>query len=213
MRVARAQTEHLAYADALFKEQDAAPDDPALDDGTVDKALKAAMQKLREKYGIPAEVYLFGCDDAALIRKHVAAVKPYVEAFVRGKLTAVAVAQLLFYFEELAECDYGWILLERPCLFYTPDEVGGALASITMEIVDIGTRSPKKKIGLPPLTGVPLQLDDPVENRKREADVSAEWVAFRKKCCQGNPFERPGAKTVLPNKDDTDPPAAAPVAD
>ena len=133
MRVAKAHIELLEISDdddeSLFKE------------------------KLRTKYEIPEGVHLFFAGaDSALTPADAKTCKPHLAAFVKGKLTNEGMDDLIFYFEELAECDYGWIMIERPMGFYdSPSDED--MDDVVREIVAIGTRSRSKNTKLPRIAG------------------------------------------------------------
>ena len=115
---------------------------------------KEFAAKLREKYEIPEGVHLFfeGVD-AAQTKENAKTCKPHLAAFVKGKLTEKGMSDLIFYFEECAECDYGWILVERPMGFYDqPSDED--MDDVLREIVSIGTRSRTKNTKLPRIAGV-----------------------------------------------------------
>lgn len=109
---------------------------------------KEIAANLRTKYEIPEGVHLFS---EGLTKAAAKDCKRHIAAFVRGELTEDGMSDLIFYFDELAECDYGWILIERPMGFYSqpttfdPDKVRD-------EIVSIGTRSRSKNTKLPRIT-------------------------------------------------------------
>ena len=108
---------------------------------------------LRAKYEIPEGVHLFFYyDSGALTKDNAKTCKLYLAAFVKGKLTNNGMSDLLFYFEEIAECDYGWILVERPMGFYGQPS-SGSLDEIRAEIESIGTRSRSKSTKLPRIAG------------------------------------------------------------
>jgi hypothetical protein len=134
MRVAKAQSE-LA----------------AITEGDDEKELEA---KLRTKYDIPEGVYLFFWGvDAALTKDDAKTCKPHLAAFVKGKLTEQGMWDLIYYFEEYAECDYGWIMVERPMGFYgQPSD--NDMDDVRREIESIGTRSRSKNTKLPAIAGV-----------------------------------------------------------
>ncbi len=140
MRVAKAQSEFAEFAEA---QGELVEDDDE----------KALLAKLRMKYDIPEGVYLWdgglGTDLAAHNAK---TCKPYLASFVRGKLTENAMADLIFYFDEIDECDYGWILVERPMGFYgRPSDED--IDDVLREIISIGTRSRSKNTKLPRIAG------------------------------------------------------------
>ena len=110
--------------------------------------------QLRKKYDIPEGVHLFLAGvDAALLNHGVKALKPYIMAFVHGRLTEGSLDHLLFFFDELGECDYGWILVELPMGFYDAPS-GKGMREIREEIRSIGTRSRAKAKNLPKLTNL-----------------------------------------------------------
>ena len=126
-------------------------DDIDLDEG-VRRKKRAAI--LRKEYDIPDGVHLFNdCADLALTPIDAKKCKPYIMAFVHGKLTKETLDHLLFFFEEDGECDYGWILVERPIGFYdAPSDED--VDEIMAEIRSIGTRSRAKAKNLPKLTNL-----------------------------------------------------------
>ena len=120
-----------------------------------DLIIKEKCNNLRGKYEIPEGVYLFHPDwDGGICSKQVKGIMPYIKDFVKGKLTKDAAWGMIFYFEELYECDYGWILIERPMGFYNQPSRED-MDDIQKEIISIGTRSRSKnkyltsKIGSP----------------------------------------------------------------
>lgn len=133
MRVAKAQSELAEIAEGEDEKEFAA--------------------KLRTKYDIPEGVHLFfeGVD-AALTKDNAKTCKPHLAAFVKGKLTADGISDLMFYFDECAECDYGWILVERPMGFYEQPSAED-MDEIRAEIESIGTRSRAKNTKLPRIAG------------------------------------------------------------
>lgn len=131
MRVAKAQSELSGYLDSHDEEE--------WDEGET-------MEKIRLKYDIPDTVHLF-YGEGELTKETAKLYKKHLAAFVRGRLTEDAFDELIFCFEEDAECDYGWIMVERPMGFY---RAGGleisadGIAEIVAEMRSIGTRHPNK---------------------------------------------------------------------
>ena len=145
MRVAKAQSELSEIAEC---------DDDDDDGSKFEAKLNEFASKLRAKYEIPEGVHLFfPCDAGALIKSNATTCKPHIAAFVRGKLTESEMSNLLFHFEEIAECDYGWIMVERPMGFYGQQRSGDA-DEIRAEIESIGTRSRSKSTKLPRIAGI-----------------------------------------------------------
>lgn len=134
MRVAKAQSELADIAEGDDEKEFAA--------------------KLREKYEIPEGVHLFfeGAD-AALTKGNAKTCKHHLAAFVKGKLTDGGMFDLLMYFEECAECDYGWVMVERPMGFYDQPS-DNDIDDVRREIESIGTRSRVKNSKLPRIAGV-----------------------------------------------------------
>ena len=124
------------------------------DDAGFDEYEKSAKEKIRIKYDIPDSVFLWGLarDDEPCSLTHVNEfVKPYVSAFVKGKLDEESLSAVRMFFDEVDEYDYGWILIERPFCYY---QAGGQHADseeIEAEITQIGTRSKTKARNLPPI--------------------------------------------------------------
>jgi hypothetical protein len=137
MRVAKAQSELSEI--------------PECDEGCEFSAkIDELSAKLRVKYEIPELVHLFfPGEDGALTRSDVTTCKPHLASFVRGKLTENAMSDLIFFFEEFAECDYGWILAERPMGFYNDQTTADHMDDVRREIESIGTRSRSKNTKLP----------------------------------------------------------------
>jgi hypothetical protein len=111
--------------------------------------------ELRARYDIPEGVHIFHADlDCALIKETSKKFISYISSFVKGKLTEDAAWGMILFFEEFAECDYGWILIERPMGFYNQPSRED-MDDIQNEIISIGTRSRSKnkyltsKIGSP----------------------------------------------------------------
>ncbi len=114
---------------------------------------KEFAAKLRAKYDIPELVYLFAAGCGGLGNYDVKNCKPHLASFVKGKLTENAMSDLIFFFEECAECDYGWILVERPMGFYNDQTAADHIDDVLREIESIGTRSPSKNTKLPKIVG------------------------------------------------------------
>jgi hypothetical protein len=114
---------------------------------------KEFAAKLRAKYDIPELVYLFAADCSGLGKDDVKNCMPHIASFVKGKLTEDGISDLIFFFEELAECDYGWILAERPMGFYNDQTTADHMDDVRWEIESIGTRSRSKNTKLPQIAG------------------------------------------------------------
>ena len=149
MRVAKAQTELINDIELHWLQH------PSDEEGERDKYPEEERKaKLRKKYDIPEGVHLFMAGvDAALLDYGVRGCKHYIAAFVHGKLTKETLDHLFFFFDEVGECDYGWILIERPIGFYGAPS-GEELKEIIAEIRSIGTRSRAKAKNLPKLTNL-----------------------------------------------------------
>ena len=114
--------------------------------------------KVREKYGIPEGVYLFGYEDGCdwyTLPRTMAFCKPYIAAFVKGKLTEESLGNFIHYFDDFNEMDYGWILIERPSGFYRAGGQECDIEAIEAEITAIGTRSKSKARNLPDIMDNP----------------------------------------------------------
>lgn len=109
-------------------------------------------KEVRAKYEIPEGVHLWQDSPcgSALMPYDVKKLKPWIGAFVRGKLTDEDAHDMLFFLQEIAECDYGWILLDIPLGFYDrPSDAD--IDQVDSEVVQIGTRSQSKNRKLQPL--------------------------------------------------------------
>lgn len=109
---------------------------------------------LRGKYDIPAGVFLFynGCDGSHLGKHSLPQLKPFIAAFVRGRLDSDTYWDLRAFFEEFDQCDYGWILIEKPLAYYDRPALDG-IDEILREIESVATRSRTKARNLPRLAG------------------------------------------------------------
>lgn len=137
MRVAKAQGELFEFSEKF----------DAFDDDFSEKQ-QIKISELREKYDIPKEVWLFlDGVDSTLIADDAAVCVPHISAFIKGKLTDDSFWDLIAFFEETAECDYGWILIERPIGFYD-SPCTDDMNSIRKEMEEIGTRSRSKNTNL-----------------------------------------------------------------
>jgi hypothetical protein len=137
MRVAKAQQELTQfYCDGIDKNQSG----------------KKKLKELREKYEIPNGVYLFeaASGGSAFTRNSVGNLKPFFSNWVKGKLTEEQCNQVYWYFEEIREADWGWIMLERPLGYYDAP-IDDDQEAIRLEMLSIGTRSRSKNTKLQPL--------------------------------------------------------------
>ena len=137
MRVAKAQDEYSEYYDT---------------DKEIRKENK--MQKLyylQKKYDIPTDVYLFSSftDEKGFFRKGIIECKKHISAFVRGELSDSTFSDLYFFFEEFYECDYPWILIEKPAGFYGAGGAECKIEELISELKSIGCRSKVKNKKLP----------------------------------------------------------------
>lgn len=129
------------------------------DDYGDDDAGKPYRASLREKYDIPVGVHLFGNWESALLTRDVPISKRHINAFVRGTMTDKQFSDLYFFFEEYAECDYGWVLIEKPMFNY--QGINGwveiikddHIESVIAELKSVATRSKTKAVKLPHLSG------------------------------------------------------------
>ena len=149
MRVAKAQRDYIEDIELHWLQH---PIDEEVERDKYPEEEKKTQ--LRKKYDIPEGVHLFMDGvDSALLDSDAKACKPYIVAFVNGKLTGETLYHLLFFFEEVGECDYGWILVERPIGFYdAPSD--DDFEEIMADIRSIGTRSRAKAKNLPKLTNL-----------------------------------------------------------
>lgn len=120
------------------------------------RARETEIQKdLRAKYDIPEGVHLFESSNLlpGLNKRAASKCKPFIDAFVRGKLTEETFQDLYFFLEECYECDYGWILIERPLGYFGEYSQSNA-DDVVREMRQIGTRSRSKRNNLPNIAGV-----------------------------------------------------------
>lgn len=112
-------------------------------------------EKIRAKYDIPEGVHLFSLD-GHLYKEDAKTCKHHIASFVKGKLTEEGILDLIFFFEEIAECDYGWILADRPMGFYGKPRADD-IDDVLREIKAIGTRSRLKNTKLPEIVKFRIQ--------------------------------------------------------
>jgi len=117
-----------------------------------DKIVSEQRDALRSKYDIPDGVHLFyeGME-SAITPTSTSRLKPHLVAWVKGKLVKDQCEDIYFYFEEMRQADWGWIMLERPLGYYNAP-CDDDQEAIRLEMESIGTRSRSKNTKLPPLT-------------------------------------------------------------
>lgn len=154
MRVAKAQDEMTDFCgDGEKQEYESLMSGVSEDDANDmhKKIVEDRRSMLRGKYDIPQEVHLFyrgmesalGAKDKTMYQRHLA-------AWVRGKLREEDCMDLYWHFEEFRQCDWGWIMIERPLGYYdAPSDED--TDDVLREMVSIGTRSRSKARNLPEL--------------------------------------------------------------
>lgn len=159
MRLAKAQSQLGEYLDSS-EFYDLTNDDNGLPQADGDDLRKKKENELREKYDIPKGVYLFYKGiESAITPQEANRCKPHLSAWVKGKLTEDQCNDIYFYFEEMSQADWGWIMLERPLQYYDAahddDQESIRLdddqEAIRLEMESIGTRSRSKNNKLSPL--------------------------------------------------------------
>lgn len=155
MRIANAQAELTAFCDdgecVEYEKLMAGVSDDAANDES-ERVINEKRSKIRAKHDIPDGVHLFyeGME-SALTPPSAKNCKPHLAAWVKGKLTKDQCSDIFFYFEEMEQADWGWIMLERPLGYYdAPSD--DDMDAIRAEMESIGTRSRSKNTKLPPLT-------------------------------------------------------------
>lgn len=137
MRVAKAQDEVWKLSENLETEAE----------------IDNLKTNLRKKYDIPKEVHLFG-DEEGEFKTFLPQAKKHIAAFVRGELDDLTFSDLYFYFEECRECDYPWILIEKPAGFYSSGGAECIIDELLPELKSIGCRSRIKNKRLPKICGI-----------------------------------------------------------
>jgi hypothetical protein len=139
MRVVKAQDEYGKFSDT--------------DEELSNEDYKEKEFALRKKYDLPNKVHIFGgeWDEDKCYSKYVNICKKHISAFVKGQLTEETFADLYFFFEEVVECDYGFILIDKPSGFYGAGGEGCDNDEIVKELKVIGCRSKIKNKNLPVL--------------------------------------------------------------
>jgi hypothetical protein len=148
MRIASATTAIAKSCDHFWLDK---PDgyQPTPDD---DALLEARHRAISERFEIPSEVHIFNLDESEPLAveswKHA---KRHITAFVKGTLSDEDWFHLQYFFEEVEECDYGWLLAEKSLYFYDapgcPEDFDRDLA--ISELKAIGTRNKSKAKRLP----------------------------------------------------------------
>jgi len=155
MRLAKAQAELTEFCGdgergEYEKLMAGVPEDQCNDES--ERIINEKRRKLRAKYEIPDGVHLFYQGmESAVTPQEAKGCKPHLSAWVKGKLTADQCVDIYYYFEEMSQADWGWIMLERPLGYYDAPSDDDEDA-IRMEMESIGTRSRSKNNKLPPLT-------------------------------------------------------------
>ena len=106
----------------------------------------------KSRFSIPAHMEIRDIAlGSPLMKDDIPSVKKFVEAFVRGTLSQDDIGLWIMHFEEFAECDFGWVLLGKSFRYYEYENrlEKSEADAIVREVVDIGTRSTRKK-SLPP---------------------------------------------------------------
>lgn len=140
MRVAKAQ-------DELFK---------LGENHETEEEIEKFKISLKLKYDIPDGVHLFGnySDDEGYYRIFLNQTKKHIISFVKGELDDLSFSDLYFFFEEIAECDYPWVLIEKPTGFYGSEGYKCIIEDLLPELKSIGCRSKKKNKRLPKICGI-----------------------------------------------------------
>ena len=115
--------------------------------------IETLKTSLRYKYDIPKEVNLW-IDQEGDSRTDLLKTKKYIAAFVKGELDELTFSDLCFYFEECCECDYPWILIEKPAGFYGSGCSECFIDELLPELKSIGCRSRIKNKRLPKICGI-----------------------------------------------------------
>jgi hypothetical protein len=108
---------------------------------------------IRYKYDIPKEVNLW-MEQEGESKNWLLQAKKHIAAFVKGELDDLTFSDLYFYFEECCECDYPWILIEKPAGFYGSGGSECCIDELLPELESIGCRSKIKNKRLPKICGI-----------------------------------------------------------
>jgi len=137
MRVAKAQDELYKLSENLETELE----------------IENLKDSLRYKYDIPKEVNLW-MEQEGYSKTWLLQAKKHIAAFVKGELDDLTFSDLCFYFEECCECDYPWILIEKPAGFYSSGGAECIIDELLPELESIGCRSRIKNKRLPKICGI-----------------------------------------------------------
>lgn len=135
MRVAKAQDELYKLSENLETELE----------------IENLKNTLRYKYDLPKEVCLWM--EEGENKTFLPQAKKHIAAFVRGELDDSTFSDLCFFFGELEECDYPWILIEKPAGFYGAGGSKCIIDELLPELKSIGCRSKIKNKRLPKICG------------------------------------------------------------
>jgi hypothetical protein len=135
MRVAKAQDELYKLSENLETELE----------------IENLKTSLRYKYDIPKEVHLWM--EEGENRTFLLQAKKHIASFVKGELDELTFSDLYFFFEEFEECDYPWILIEKPAGFYGAGGSECCIDELLPELQSIGCRSRIKNKRLPKICG------------------------------------------------------------
>ena len=121
-----------------------------------DKLIERKKAELRKKYEIPDGVYLFSSVfEGAVRRSDIKYTKNHIADFAKGKMTDETFGDLHFYFEEVAQIDWRWVLVGEPFFYYEEsrhDSEDESFEDRITELHSIATRSKSKNKRPAPFT-------------------------------------------------------------
>jgi hypothetical protein len=151
-RVAKAQTKLAKYQtnlyDYAFSEDDDNDDYHTRMESEIGQKISMMQIKIRQQFDIPESVFLFISEcEGKLTTENFRLISPRIKDWLHGKMTDEGFADMYLFFEEDAQCDWGWILMEMPFYYFQR----GTLAPEGFnddenvgELKKIGTRSRNK---------------------------------------------------------------------
>ena len=125
-----------------------------------DALIYEIQRNMADQIGIPLGVYVFFDElEGVFTESCISTVMPHIRAFARGELTDKAMADLYLYLDEVAQLDYGWVLLDRPMWMCWHGRCDASCKpeddeeTILADLIAFGTRSQKKAKNLRLISG------------------------------------------------------------
>ena len=145
MRWVKASEKCRDFRDAFLSEDYIDSDD---EDEKFTEGMEKIKSEAREKYQIPYGVILFHEEQGMAETIDKAEFMKFAKWWVKGEMTDQIFEYFCSYFDNMAEIDYYWVLMEQPAYFFPwewPEHTNEpTFEELEPELKQIGTRSKKK---------------------------------------------------------------------